>query len=94
MKFLSIRELRSSTNQLKKMLSNDEKIVLTTNGKPTALLIEVDEDSLEDILINLRVIRAMRAIRQLQEQSVRAGLDHMTLDDINNEISAARREAT
>ena len=92
MQFLSIRELRSSTAQIKEMLSADGKIVLTTNGKPTALMIEVNEDSFEDALIDLRVAKARRAIRLLQKQSVRAGLDHMTLDDINDEITAARRE--
>ena len=92
MKFLSIRELRSSTAQLKEMLSDNGKVVLTTNGKPAALMIEVSEDSIEDVLIDLRAAQARRAIRQLQEQSVRTGLDSMTLDDINNEIGAARRE--
>jgi hypothetical protein len=92
MKFLAIRELRSSTGQLKEMLSDDGKIVLTTNGKPTALMIEVSEDSFEDVLIDLRAAQARRAIRQLQERSVSAGLEAMTLDDINDEIAAARRE--
>jgi hypothetical protein len=45
MKFLSIRELRANTGQLKEMLSGDGKIILTTNGKPAALMIEVNEDS-------------------------------------------------
>ena len=94
MKFMSIRELRASTNQIKKMLSGDDKIVLTTNGKPTALMIEVNEDNFEDIIIDLRVMRARRAIRLLQRQSVETGLDRLTLDDINDEIAEARREAT
>ncbi|MDR0490679.1 MAG: hypothetical protein LBH28_05480 [Oscillospiraceae bacterium] len=92
MKFLSIRELRSSTAQIKEMLSDDGKVVLTTNGKPAALMIEVSEDSIEDVLIDLRAAQARRSIRQLQEQSAREGLDSMTLDDINDEIAAARRE--
>jgi len=92
MKFLSIRELRSSTAQLKEMLAGDGKIVLTTNGKPTALMIEVNENSFEDVLVDIRAAQARRAIRQLQEHSVREGLDHLTLDEINEEIAAARRE--
>jgi len=94
MKFLSIRELRSSTAKIKEMLSDDGKVVLTTNGKPAALMIEVSEDSIEDVLIDLRAAQARRAIRQLQAQSVRTGLDIMTLDDINNEIADARREGS
>jgi len=92
MKFLSVRELRSSTAQLKEMLSDDGKVVLTTNGKPSALMIEVSEDSIEEVLIDLRAAQARRAIRQLQKQSVLTGQDSMSLDDINNEIAAARLE--
>ena len=90
MRFLSIRELRASTSQLKEMLAQDEKIVLTTNGKPTALMIEVDEHSFENLLWDLRAAQSRRAIRQLQGLAVDAGLHHMTLEDINAEIASAR----
>ena len=92
MKFLTIRELRSSTSQLSEMLSNDGKVVLTTNGKPAALIIKIDESSFEDVLMAIRAVQSRRAIRQLQEHAVQTGLNHMTLDDINAEIAAARSE--
>ena len=93
MRFLSIRELRSSTGRIKDMLSDSGKIVLTTNGKPTAIMIEVDEFSFEDLLDDLRAIRSRRAIRILQEQAVIRGLNTMTLEEINTEISASRSES-
>lgn len=34
----------------------------------------------------------VRAMRQMQEQAARAGVSEMTLDEINAEIAAARRE--
>jgi len=55
-------------------------------------MINVDERSFEDVFTDLRIAQARRAIRQLQDLSVRTGLDHMTLEDINAEISAARSE--
>jgi hypothetical protein len=42
MKFLSMRELRSSTTQIRNILSGDGKIVLTNNGKPAALMLEIN----------------------------------------------------
>jgi len=75
------------------MLSDSGKIVLTTNGKPTAIMIEVDEFSFEDLLDDLRAIRSRRAIRILQEQAVIRGLNTMTLEEINTEISASRSES-
>ena len=92
MKFLSVRELRASTGALKEMLSADGKLVLTVNGKPTALMIEITEDSFEDILTDLRLAGIRRSIRKIQCQSVQSGLDGMGLDEINDEIGAARRE--
>ena len=93
MKFLTIRELQSSTSPLNEMLSDDEKVVLTTNGKPAALMIKIDESSFEDILMDIRAAQSRRAIRQLQEQALQTGLNHMSLEDINAEIAAARSES-
>lgn len=92
MKFLSIRELRSSTGVLKEMLENNGKVVLTSNGKPTAIMIGVNEDSFEETLSDLSRIRALRALQQLQEESVRNGTDKMTMEEIDAEIAAARAE--
>ena len=92
MKFLSIRELRVSTGALKEMLSADGKLVLTVNGKPTALMIEINEDSFEDILTDLRLAGIRRSIRKIHEQAALSGLADMDLDEINGEIEAARRE--
>ena len=93
-KFLSVREFRSSTARLKEMLSDGGKVVLTSNGKPSALVIEADEDTFEDVLDDIRSAQARRAIRTMREQAMRSGLDGMSLDDINAEIDAARRERT
>jgi PHD/YefM family antitoxin component YafN of YafNO toxin-antitoxin module len=87
-----MRELRASTTQLKNMLSDDGKVVLTTNGKPTALMLEVNEDSFEDTLFDLRSVRIRRSIREMREHSEKTGLNEMTLDDINAEIRASRSE--
>jgi PHD/YefM family antitoxin component YafN of YafNO toxin-antitoxin module len=72
------------------MLSDDGKVVLTTNGKPTALMLGIDEDSFEDTLEDLRSARIRRSIKQMREQSENAGLNEMTLDEVNAEINAAR----
>jgi len=92
LKFLSIREFRASTGQLKEMLSDSGRIVLTSNGKPAALIIEVDENHFEEVLDDIRTVQARRAIRNMRAQAKRTGLDGMNLDDINAEISAVRNE--
>jgi PHD/YefM family antitoxin component YafN of YafNO toxin-antitoxin module len=92
MKFLSMRELRTSTSKIKEMLSEEGKIVVTNNGKPAALMLEINEASLEETLADLRQLQAKRALRELQNTAVKNGTASMSLDEINTEIAAARKE--
>lgn len=92
MRFLSLRELRSGTTKINEILSDDGKIVVTDNGKPAAFMIAVDETTFEETLNDLRQIRGLRTMRELQRQAKENGLSDMTLDDINAEIALARKE--
>ena len=90
--FLSFRELRTSTAKINEMLIDNGKIVVTINGKPSAFMIAVDESTLEETLNDWRQVQALRALRNLQNQAKQNGLSDMTLDEINAEIMAARKE--
>ena len=90
MKFVSIREFRSSTARIKNLLPN-EKIVLTSNGKPVALIIEANEENFENLLDDIRIAQAHRAIKDIQTRSESSGLSNMSLEKINAEIAAARQ---
>lgn len=92
MKFLSMRELRTSTSKIKEMLSEEGKIVVTNNGKPAALMLEINEASLEETLADLRQLQAKRALRELQNTAVKNGTASMSMDEINTEIATARKE--
>ncbi|MDR3365172.1 MAG: type II toxin-antitoxin system Phd/YefM family antitoxin [Clostridiales Family XIII bacterium] len=94
MNFLSMRELRTQTAAIKTMLSNDGSIVVTNNGKPAALMIDINEDNFEDVLTDLRKLRAKRAIRLLQKQSEKAGMSGMQMEEIDAVVAAARRART
>ena len=93
MNFVSMRELRNSTNRINEMLTDDGKIIITSKGKPKALMIQVNEADFEETLNDLRQVRGLRALRALQSQAKANGLSDMTLDDINAEIAEARRES-
>ena len=67
-------------------------MVVTNNGRPRALMIQVDAQTLEDTLAAVRQSNAQRALARLQADSVAAGLDAMTMDEIDTEIVAARAE--
>ena len=92
MKFLSLRELRTATGEIKGILANNGKIIVTSNGKPTAFMVAINENSLEETLGDWKQVTALRALRNLQKQAKENGLSGMTLDDINAEITASRKE--
>jgi hypothetical protein len=44
------------------------------------------------VKISTKAIAALQALKALQEDAKRKGLDKMTIEDINTEIAAFRRE--
>ncbi len=92
MRFVSVRELRNQSASVWKVLSEEKDLVITSNGKPIALLSAMVEEDLEASLGAVRRARAQAAATALQQASLQAGTDRLSLEDINAEINAARRE--
>jgi len=92
MRFVSVRELRERSASIWKALVEEKDMVITSNGKPIALLSATSGESLEESLNALRRARAQAAATAMQGASLKAGSDRMSLDDINAEISAARAD--
>ena len=92
MKFITVRDLRGRPGQVWTKLSREQDLILTSNGKPIAILSAVSEETLEDSLAALRQARAIAAVEAMQSQSVAAGADRLTQDEIQAEIAAARRQ--
>lgn len=91
MRFFSVRDLRSKGRQVWKELESEKELIVTSNGRPIALLTGVTEENFEQILRDLRRARALRAVDEIQRRSVEAGLDRMTDKEIEIEIRQARR---
>ena len=90
MDFLSVREFRASSRNIWRKLSEDGKMVITNNGKPTALLLDISNDDLEETLLTLRQARAMRLFNSLRADAERRGF--LSEKEIEAEIQAARAE--
>lgn len=91
MQFISVRDLRGKSAQIWRRLKQTRELVITSNGKPIAILSPTSEETLEESLSAIRTARAIEAVEAIQIQSVKAGRDKMTLDEINREIKAVRR---
>ncbi len=92
MRFITIRDLRNNSAKIQQDLPKEKEMVLTSNGKPIAILTATSAEKIEESLAIIRRLRAMEAVNLMQRSSVEAGTDRMTLEEINKEIAAVRKE--
>ena len=90
MEFLSVREFRASSRNIWLKLSNDGKMVITNNGKPTALLLDISNENLEDTLLTLRQVKAMQLFNRMRAEAEKRGF--LSEEEIEAEIKAVRTE--
>ena len=90
MRFIGIRDFRNNSAKVWKELRKEKELIITSNGKPIAILSSVSEENLEENLKAFRKARAISAVTELQKASIEKGTDTLTLEDINAEIKAAR----
>jgi len=91
MKFVTIRDFRSRSAKIQKQLPKQGEMVLTSNGKPIAILSAVSEDTMEDSLAAFRRSRAIAAVISMQQAAYDAGKDQMSVNEINKEIASVRK---
>ena len=92
MKFLTVRDLRNKSAAVWRDLAEEKEMVVTSNGRPVAILSAVSEASLEDSVRAIRQSRAMQAVAELQRESVSRGTDQITDEEIETEIRSVRRK--
>ena len=91
MQFISVRDLRGRSAQIWKQLAKAGEMVVTSNGKPIAILSATSGQTLEESMASIRTARAVTAVEAMQIKSVKTGRDRMSLDEINTEIQAVRK---
>jgi len=65
MKFLSVRDLRNKSTEVWQGLTAAREMVLTSNGRPIAILSAVTEETLEETLNAIRQARAITAVSEI-----------------------------
>ena len=92
MRFMSMRELQKSGGEIREALANDGRVVITTAGKPTALMIRIGESDFEETLTMLNQMKFAKAVRDIRQEAAQKGLDNLTMDEINAEVAQYRKE--
>jgi antitoxin (DNA-binding transcriptional repressor) of toxin-antitoxin stability system len=94
MKFISVRDLRSKSAQVWKQLPEEREMIITSNGRPIAIIAAAKDSDLEASLSAFRQARAVEAVASLQRRSVEKGNDKITMDEIDAEIKTVRKKRT
>ena len=88
---MAVRDLRGKSAEAWEKLEREREIVITSNGKPIAIMTAVSEGNLEEALTVMRRLQAIMAAEALQKRSAEKGLDKLSAREINEEIRAVRR---
>lgn len=89
MNFYSVRDLRTTPKSLWETLVADGEVVITNNGKPTALLLNIADGSFEETLKAVRQAKAMIAFNAMRSKAAEKGF--LSDEEIEAEIAATRK---
>ena len=90
MNFYTARDLRTMPKNIWNTLSSDGEVIITNNGKPTALMLNISETNFDEIVKAVRQAKAMIAFNNMRTKAEKHG--YMSDEEIDAEIKAYRRE--
>ena len=88
MNFYSVRDLRTDSKSMWADLTSGDEVVLTNNGKPSALVIDIPEGSFDETVQAVRQAKAMIALNSARRRAAKAGF--MSNDEIEAAIADVR----
>ena len=89
MHFFTARDIRTMPKRIWESLSENGELVITNNGKPQALMLDISENSFEDVIKAVRQAKAMRAFNSMRGKAASRGF--MPAKEVEAEIRAYRR---
>lgn len=90
MRFVPVREFRVHPGAVWRKLGKEKELILTSRGRPVGLLTPLNEATFEETLRLWRQAQGMAALRRLQQEAQRRGLDRWTPAQIDAEIHKVR----
>ncbi len=86
MSYMAVKDLKK-TRELREVLSRDREVIVTKDGKPFALMVEISPDAVEDSLDEVRRALFSAAVKQARKKAVEHPMDD---ESIAAEILASR----
>jgi len=91
MKFITVRDFRLRPGVVWENLENEEEVVITSSGKPIALLTSISDINFDETLKVLRRTKAELAVSRMRKTALKKGLSRLSKKEIESEISAVRK---
>ncbi len=88
MNFYSMRDLRTESKKMWQELSRGDEVILTNNGKPSAIVIEIPDGGFDEVVQAIRQAKAMMALNSMRQMAAREGFKS------DDEIEALINEAS
>ena len=92
MQFISMRDFTASPKETQAKLAANGEIVVTNNGTPTMLVVDITNKDFLRLVDYLHRREALDILHDIQMGSVRNGTDDISMDEIDAEIAAYRQE--
>ncbi len=93
MEFIPYRVLRNEPTALRKKLEDEGELVVTVDGKPFAVMIDIaGSDNMDDILLMVSRLKAQMAVRSIRSQARRDGMDKLSEEQVEDLITKTRQE--
>lgn len=92
MKFVTVRDFRIKPGTVWSNLEKKEEVVITSNGKPIALLTGVNDINFDETVRALRRAKAELSVSRMRQTADKKGLPGFTPKEIEAEIAAVRKK--
>jgi hypothetical protein len=90
MEFVPYRLLRNQPNEQRKRLEEQGELVVTVDGEPLAVMLQIPKGSLEDLVLLVSQVRAQLAVAEIREEARKSGRNRMSSKEIDALVKETR----
>lgn len=90
MEFVPYRLMRNQPKELRKKLEKQGELIITVDGEPMAIMLQIPKGSLEDLVMLVSQVRAQLAVAEIRQSARQSGKDQMTDEEIDSVIQEVR----
>ena len=90
MNFFAAGDLQAQPQCVWDSLQIEGEVVITNNGHPKALMLDITDGNFEELIKAVRQAKAMIAFNRMRKKAAKSGF--MSDEEIENEIAAYRKE--